>query len=126
MEISTMMRCNICNVLRVSRFWRKLQRGVEKAPPRDVPPGHLAVIVGITSRRRFVIKMSYLNHPIFQELLEQAYLEYGHNHDGPLSIPCDEGFFLEIVQALGDGEKGSSRCRGYRPLVHGFAVRSTW
>ncbi|KAF8396473.1 hypothetical protein HHK36_018096 [Tetracentron sinense] len=99
------VKCDICNVVRVrrmARLWRKLAGGGERKPPRDVPPGHLAVIVG-EAGRRFVIRASYLNHPIFRQLLDQAYEKYGHyNHNGPLAIPCDESLFEDVVQSLRD------------------------
>ena len=80
-------------------MWRKNARSNRKKPPADVPPGHLAVIVGETSRR-FVIRADYLNHPLLQQLLDHAYEEYGFNKEGPLAIPCEELLFEDIIQSL--------------------------
>ncbi|KAK6943948.1 Small auxin-up RNA [Dillenia turbinata] len=80
-------------------LWRKFSRCSEKGLPRDVPPGHLAVNVG-EAGRRFIIKADYLNLPVFRKLLDQAYQEYGLHQDGPLSLPCDEFLFEEIIQSL--------------------------
>ncbi|KAK7355479.1 hypothetical protein VNO80_14735 [Phaseolus coccineus] len=74
----------------------------KKPPPRDVPRGHLAVMVGEEAKRRFVIRADYLNHPLLQKLLEH-YEGYGFNKSGPLDIPCDEYLFQDIIQALRDG-----------------------
>jgi SAUR family protein len=57
---------SIPDVERIACMWRRFARGDEKKPPRDVPPGHLAVIVGEASRR-FVIRADYVNHPVFRE-----------------------------------------------------------
>ena len=83
-EFST---CDICNIVnrRIASIWRKLARVGEKLPG-DIPQGHLAVTVG-KACRRFVIRADYLNHPIFQQLLDQAYEENGNKKDGPLAIP---------------------------------------
>ncbi|KAF8403198.1 hypothetical protein HHK36_011297 [Tetracentron sinense] len=116
-------------------LWRKVAGGGEKKLPSDVPRGHIAVTVG-EAGRRFVIRASYLNHPVFRQLLDQAYEEYGHNQDGLLAIPCDEIVFQSIIQSLKDctnvsscrltEEKlGLSSWRESRPLLHGFA-RLTW
>ncbi|XP_010243353.1 PREDICTED: uncharacterized protein LOC104587436 [Nelumbo nucifera] len=131
--------CNIVRLRRIALLWRKLAGGKRKLPI-DVPPGHLAVIVG-DAGRRFVIRASYLNHPLFRQLLDQAYEEYGHSHSGPLALPCDEFLFQEILRFLRDGhgqslslcsyqaaekEPGLSPWRDSRPLLHGFQRRSTW
>ncbi|MED6173471.1 hypothetical protein PIB30_059795, partial [Stylosanthes scabra] len=56
----------------------------------EVPKGYLAVYVG-ENQKRFVIPVSYLNHPSFQDLLSQAEEEFGYDHPmGGLSIPCSE------------------------------------
>ncbi|KAL7258775.1 hypothetical protein ACSBR1_004807 [Camellia fascicularis] len=45
-----------------------------------VPKGHFEVYVGESKRKRFVIPISYLNQPSFQDLLSQAEEEFGFNH----------------------------------------------
>lgn len=67
------------------------------SPPPDVPKGHVAVCVGRTSRR-YVVLAAHLNHPGFRELLARAEEEYGFDNVGPLSIPCDESDFEQILR----------------------------
>ncbi|XP_028765706.1 auxin-induced protein 15A-like [Neltuma alba] len=67
----------------------------------DVPKGHVAVYVGENRKKRFVIPISYLNHPSFQELLSQAEEEFGFDHPmGGLTIPCAEDIFLDLTSRL--------------------------
>ncbi|KAL0422856.1 UNVERIFIED_CONTAM: Indole-3-acetic acid-induced protein ARG7 [Sesamum latifolium] len=68
----------------------------------DVPKGHLAVYVGERERKRFVIPVSYLNHPSFQDLLFQAEEEFGFDHPtGGITIPCSEELFIDLTSQLG-------------------------
>ncbi|KAL1324295.1 hypothetical protein AAHE18_13G078900 [Arachis hypogaea] len=68
----------------------------------EVPKGYLAVYVG-DNMRRFVIPISYLNQPLFQELLSQVEEEYGYDHPmGGLTIPCSEDEFLNIDSRLNE------------------------
>ncbi|CAJ1933663.1 unnamed protein product [Sphenostylis stenocarpa] len=63
----------------------------------EVPKGHLAVYVG-DKMRRFVIPVSFLNKPSFQQLLSQAEEEFGFDHPtGGLTIPCTEDEFLNLT-----------------------------
>ncbi|PHT59023.1 hypothetical protein CQW23_01386 [Capsicum baccatum] len=63
----------------------------------DVPKGHFAVYVG-EKQKRFVIPISYLNQPSFQDLLSQAEEEFGFNHPtGGVTIPCSEDIFIGIT-----------------------------
>ncbi|CAI8615759.1 unnamed protein product [Vicia faba] len=57
----------------------------------NVPPkGYFAVYVG-EKMKRFVIPMSYLNQPSFQDLLGEAEEEFEYDHPtGGLTIPCSE------------------------------------
>ncbi|CAA0807679.1 SAUR-like auxin-responsive protein family [Striga hermonthica] len=76
---------------------RSNEKGVE------VPKGHFAVYVGenIDEKKRFVIPVSYLNHPSFQELLVQAEEEFGFDHPmGGLTIPCSEDLFVDLTSHL--------------------------
>ncbi|XP_061363218.1 auxin-induced protein X10A-like [Gastrolobium bilobum] len=66
----------------------------------EVPKGYLAVYVG-EKQTRFVIPISYLNQPSFQDLLNQAEEEFGYDHPmGGLTIPCSEDEFLHIKSRL--------------------------
>ncbi|KAK8522178.1 hypothetical protein V6N13_115151 [Hibiscus sabdariffa] len=68
----------------------------------NVPKGHIAVYVGEGNRpKRFVIPVSYLNHPLFQDLLNRAEEEFGFNHPmGGLTIPCSEEYFISLTTVL--------------------------
>ncbi|KAI8554160.1 hypothetical protein RHMOL_Rhmol05G0077000 [Rhododendron molle] len=68
----------------------------------DVPKGHFAVYVGESEKKRFVIPVSYLNNPSFQDLLGQVEEEYGFHHSmGGLTIPCSEDIFVDLAARLG-------------------------
>ncbi|KAK9133250.1 hypothetical protein Scep_012778 [Stephania cephalantha] len=71
-----------------------------KGPP-SIPKGHFAVYVGETEKKRFVVPVSYLNHPSFQELLSSAEEEFGFSHPmGGLTIPCKESTFINLTSHL--------------------------
>lgn len=66
-----------------------------------VPRGHIAVYVGET-QKRFVVPISYLNHPLFQRLLSKAEEEFGFHHRmGGLTLPCGEDVFLSLSSDYG-------------------------
>ncbi|GAU38544.1 hypothetical protein TSUD_320160 [Trifolium subterraneum] len=66
----------------------------------DVPKGYLAVYVG-EEIKQFLIPISYLNQPSFQELLNQAEEQFEYDHPtGGLTIPCREDMFLDISSRL--------------------------
>ncbi|XP_057496594.1 auxin-responsive protein SAUR21-like [Actinidia eriantha] len=68
----------------------------------DVRKGHFAVYVGeVNEKKRFVVPLSYLSHPSFQDLLRQAEEEFGFHHPmGILTIPCKEEAFVELTSQL--------------------------
>ncbi|KAI3722104.1 hypothetical protein L2E82_33131 [Cichorium intybus] len=67
----------------------------------DVPKGHLAVYVGETQKRRFVVPISYLDQPLFQVLLRQSEEEFGFDHPmGGLTISCNEDEFVKLTTQL--------------------------
>ncbi|KAL7237451.1 hypothetical protein ACSBR2_003696 [Camellia fascicularis] len=69
---------------------------------RDVPKGHFAVYVGESEKKRFVIPISCLNQPSFQDLLSQSEEEFGFDHPmGGLTIPCSEDIFIDLTSQLG-------------------------
>ncbi|XP_028768034.1 auxin-responsive protein SAUR71-like [Neltuma alba] len=87
--------------------WRRKARITAVRTPSDVPAGHVAVCVG-PSCRRFIVRATYLNHPVFNKLLAQAEEEYGFCNEGPLTIPCDESMFEEVLRVVSRSESGRS------------------
>ena len=66
----------------------------------EVRKGYVAVYVG-EEQKRFVIPISYLNQPSFQDLLSQAEEEFGYDHPmGGLTIPCTEEVFQHMTSRL--------------------------
>lgn len=76
------------------------------------------------SMRRFVVRASYLNHPIFKKLLIQAEEEYGFCNHGPLAIPCDEFEFEEILRVMARPEFRFSTVEDFQRRCH-VDVRSS-
>ncbi|XP_022928472.1 auxin-responsive protein SAUR21-like [Cucurbita pepo subsp. pepo] len=69
----------------------------------DVPKGHFVVYVGEDEeeRKRFVVPLSYLKNPLFQELLSKAAEEFGFEHQfGGITIPCAQDHFLGLTSRL--------------------------
>ncbi|GLT56657.1 hypothetical protein SLA2020_296850 [Shorea laevis] len=92
---SRVIPCTGCEYCYHWAMWPSVHE--KNAIPKDVPKGHLVVYVG-EKLRRFVIKVSLLEHPLFKALLDQAKDEYDFNADSKLCIPCDESLFLHVVR----------------------------
>ncbi|CAD5179942.1 auxin-responsive protein SAUR36-like [Musa acuminata AAA Group] len=75
-----------------------------EAPP-DVPKGYCPVYVG-PEQRRFVIPTTYLGLPVFRLLLQKAEEEFGFDHKGALTIPCEIETFKYILQCMERHAKG--------------------
>ncbi|KAI3443513.1 hypothetical protein Pfo_000178 [Paulownia fortunei] len=76
-------------------------------PPPDVPKGYLAVYVG-PELRRFIIPTSYLSDPLFKVLLEKVEEEFGFDHSGGLTIPCEIETFKYLLQCMENHQKEQS------------------
>lgn len=87
--------CANCDKCRKWPIWPFLQE--EKTIPSDVPRGHLVVYVG-KYQKRFVIKITLLNHPLFKALLDQAQEIYDFTSESKLWIPCDENIFVSVIR----------------------------
>ncbi|XP_047336151.1 auxin-responsive protein SAUR41-like [Impatiens glandulifera] len=68
-------------------------------PPHGVPRGYLAVYVG-PELRRFIIPTSYLSNPVFKVLLEKVEEEFGFDHSGGLTFPCDIETFKYLLKYM--------------------------
>lgn len=83
------------------RSIHKNQSSPAAATTVNVPKGHFAVYVGETYKHRFVVPISYLKQPLFQDLLRQAEEEFGYDHPmGGLTIPCSIDAFLNVTSLL--------------------------
>ena len=68
---------------------------------KTVPKGYIAIYVGEEEKKRYVVPVSYLNEPAFQELLSMAEEEFGYDHPmGGLTIPCREDVFIDLTSQL--------------------------
>ncbi|XP_039040936.1 auxin-responsive protein SAUR21-like [Hibiscus syriacus] len=75
-----------------------LKRTLPSSETTVVPKGHFAVYVGVTEKKRYVVPISFLKHPSFQNLLSEAEEEFGLNHPmGALTIPCSEEAFIDLT-----------------------------
>ncbi|CAM8987304.1 unnamed protein product [Rhodiola kirilowii] len=67
------LHCIISNAKQIL----KLQSLVSSRNQLEVPKGHVAVYVGEIQMKRFVVPVTYLNHPSFAALLKRAEEEFG-------------------------------------------------
>lgn len=72
---------------------------IENEGTKRAPKGHFVVYVG-EELKRFVIPLSFLKHPIFQQLLQKAADEYGFNSQRSIVLPCDQLTFLTVTHFL--------------------------
>lgn len=84
---------------------------LEKAPP--VPKGHLAVYVGEEDGefRRVLVPVIYFNHPLFSELLKETEKEFGFEHPGGITIPCQLTEFERVKERVASGSGLRGRIR---------------
>ncbi|KAF8085419.1 hypothetical protein N665_0667s0016 [Sinapis alba] len=62
------------------------------------PKGFLAVYVGESQKKRYVVPISYLSQPSFQALLSKSEEEFCFDHPmGGLTIPCHEDTFINVT-----------------------------
>ncbi|KAF3435833.1 hypothetical protein FNV43_RR22925 [Rhamnella rubrinervis] len=74
----------------------------------DVPKGYFAVYVGESEKKRFVIPISLLKEPSFQDLLSQTEEEYGYEHAmGGITIACSEDIFFNLISQSNPVLKGN-------------------
>ena len=97
---------NAKHILRRSNSFGKQAASI----PIDVPKGYIAVYVGESEKRRFVIPISFLNQPSFLTLLSKAEEEFGYDHPmGGLTIPCSENIFIDLASHLHELWNGATK-----------------
>ena len=78
----------------------------------DVPKGNVAVYVGESEKRHFIIPISFLNQPSFLELLSKAEEEFRYDHAmGGLTIPCSEDIFIDFTSRLHELWDGTTKIK---------------
>ncbi|PNX77197.1 auxin-induced protein x10a-like [Trifolium pratense] len=88
-------------VLHANKIFKSSSQHLHSRNHSNVPKGHVAVYVGESQMKRFVVPISYLNHPSFLDLLNRAEEEFGYNHPmGALTIPCKEEAFINLTSQL--------------------------
>ncbi|XP_071700654.1 auxin-responsive protein SAUR19-like [Rutidosis leptorrhynchoides] len=87
-------------------FRRSFSNGSNATISIDIPKGYFGVYVGEEEKTRFVVPLSLLSQPMFQELLHRTEEEFGYcwnyNHPmGGLTIECSEHIFTDLASRLG-------------------------
>ncbi|KAI3772457.1 hypothetical protein L6452_03643 [Arctium lappa] len=75
-----------------------------------VPTGFFTLYIG-DERRRFVVPLDYLSHPLFKMMLNKSSEEFGFNQKNGLAIPCSVNAFREMVSVV-------ESCNGKFDLSH--------
>ena len=94
------MAFGLAGIAHGKKALRRTLSGLKEAAMRSttVPKGYVAVYVGEEEKKRYVVPLSYLNEPAFQELLSMAEGEFGYEHPmGGLTIPCREDIFIDLT-----------------------------
>ena len=86
-------------ILKKCSSFGKSSNGGGGGLPEDVPKGHFAVYVG-EKRSRYIVPISWLEHPEFQSLLGRAEEEFGFKHEMGLTIPCEEVVFISLTSLI--------------------------
>lgn len=99
------------------QFERLLGDGEQEAelsscssPPCKTPTGSFTIYIG-EERRRFVVPMGYLSHPLFKMMLDKSSKEFGFNQKNGLVVPCSVNAFQEVVSVV-------ESCNGKCDLSH--------
>ncbi|XP_057509980.1 auxin-responsive protein SAUR21-like [Actinidia eriantha] len=98
------MAIRMPRIIHAKQILRRSSSATSKAlsAALDVPKGYLAVYVGESEKKRFVVPISYLSQPSFQDLLSQSEEEFGFDYPmGGLTIPCREDIFVDLASRLG-------------------------
>lgn len=76
--------------------------GRKSFPSEMAEEGHVRVYVGKDADEavKFDVEANYLNHPMFEKLLQLSGEELGYSYEGALRIACDIDLFLYLLHLL--------------------------
>ncbi|KAF5756249.1 putative small auxin-up RNA [Helianthus annuus] len=83
----------------LKQMMKRCSSSIGKKDGYDVPKGHFPVYVGV-NRSRYIVPISFLTHPEFQQLLRHAEEEFGFHHHMGLTIPCEELVFRSLTASM--------------------------
>ncbi|KAI3750970.1 hypothetical protein L2E82_21925 [Cichorium intybus] len=85
---------------------------------KNIPKGCVTVMVGHEDeeKKRFVIPVMYMNHPLFLELLKEAEEEYGFQNQGPIIIPCRVQDFCNVQRLIEKGHRHPYYHNNHHPI----------
>ncbi|KAJ0780102.1 putative small auxin-up RNA [Helianthus annuus] len=69
------------------------------SPSCKTPTGFVTLYVG-EERRRFIVPVGYLSHPLFKMLLEKSSEVFGFCQKSGLVVPCSVNAFQEVVSVV--------------------------
>ncbi|KAL5713680.1 hypothetical protein ACHQM5_015734 [Ranunculus cassubicifolius] len=84
----------------ISSILKKILCCGMKSFPTDLPQGHVRVYVGKETLCKFELDANYLNHPLFENLLDLSVDEFGYSYDGAVRIPCEIDLFQHVLELL--------------------------
>ena len=94
------MAFGLAGIVRGKKALSRTLSGLKEAASKSttVPKGYFAVYVGEDQKKRYVVPVSCLNEPAFQELLSLSEEEFGYEHPMcGLTIPCREDVFIDLT-----------------------------
>ena len=96
-------------IVNAKQILQQVRKGAEA---KNEPKGYFSVYVGEVQKKRFVVPLSYLKNPSFQNLLSQAEEEFGFDHPmGGLTIPCTEEAFIDLTSSWNCSWEGKKLCK---------------
>ncbi|GAA0153558.1 hypothetical protein LIER_11766 [Lithospermum erythrorhizon] len=100
-------------VERISNYVRVRSEPMVERISSQVPRGYLVVYVEDEEddTSRVLVPVIYFNHPLFVNLLREAEMVFGFNHERGVQIPCQKAD-LEIVKKRIAATVGGGFCRG--------------
>ncbi|ONK68810.1 uncharacterized protein A4U43_C05F16260 [Asparagus officinalis] len=87
----------------IARELKKLLFCGAKSFADDLEEGSIWVYVGVEEPQRLELDAHFLNHPLFEDLLNFSVEEFGHSYDGALRIACDIDLFSHLLGLLRNG-----------------------
>ncbi|KAK9112237.1 hypothetical protein Scep_019756 [Stephania cephalantha] len=103
----------------LSVLWKKICCCGSKSFSSDLSKGHIRVRVGDSVLCKFELEANFLDHPLFEQLLQLSGEEFGYSYDGALRIACEIDLFQYLVELLRT-RNPLAHCMDFKDLVSKF------